>query len=294
MTELGLGTAQFGMAYGVSNSVGCISAAHVAVILDRASAAGVRVLDTAAEYGRSEAVLGEVLPAGHGFRIVTKTPHFPIGLDARAIAARAVQGLETSLERLKQTSIYGLLVHDAKALAGENGEALWNTLEHLRRQGLIRKVGVSAYTGDEIDLIFARFTPDLVQVPLSVLDQRLLESGHLARLKAQGVEIHVRSVFLQGLLLMPASERHVYFRQFDRELAVYEAFLAQKELSALRCALAFIHSVPEVDAALIGVTSPEELQECVDALRSTPHQMDFAGLACRKPGLLNPSLWDLN
>jgi aryl-alcohol dehydrogenase-like predicted oxidoreductase len=294
MTELGLGTAQFGMAYGVSNAAGCVPPEGVAAILAAACEAGVRVIDTAAQYGHSEHALGAAFPARHSFRIVTKSPLIDSRACGRERAQTATRGLETSLERLGQSGVYGLLVHDVKALAGADGDALWAALDALRAQGLVQRIGVSAYTGEDIDLVLSRYAPDLVQVPVSVLDQRLIESGHLARLKAHWIEVHARSVFLQGLLVMPPGERHGYFRRFERELAAFERFRVERGFSAVRVALGFLAAVPEVDVALVGVTTPAELRECVEALTASGPAAEFATLACRAPGLLNPSLWELD
>jgi aryl-alcohol dehydrogenase-like predicted oxidoreductase len=204
--QLGLGTVQFGGDYGVSNPGGRTPPDEVARILALAEREDIGLLDTAALYGDSEAVLGGALRRGHKFRIVSKTLKFDAARISQADASALRAGFENSLRRLRQDRLYGLLVHAAADLLRPGGELLWAALNELKREGLVEKIGVSVYTGEDIEAILLRFRPDLVQLPLSVLDQRLIAGGQLARLKAQAVEIHARSIFLQGLLLMEDAE----------------------------------------------------------------------------------------
>ena len=189
--KLGLGTVQFGQAYGVSNSRGHVPPGEAAAILALARDAGITTLDTAANYGEAEKVLA-ALDTG-SFRIVTKTIGLGQGLDA--VIARARQ----SAQALKADT---LLVHAAGDLLGPDGDALWKALLELREQGVFRKIGISAYVADDPAALAQRFRPDVMQIPFSLLDQRLLADGSLARLKNLGVEIHARSLFLQGLLFL--------------------------------------------------------------------------------------------
>jgi aryl-alcohol dehydrogenase-like predicted oxidoreductase len=195
--KLGLGTVQFGQAYGVSNRMGQVSSDDVRTILDRAAAAGIRVLDTAANYGEAETVL-----AGQNtqsFRIVTKTASAKNGIDA--VIARARQ---SALALGADT----LLVHAAADL---QDEALWPALQKLKSDGVFARIGISAYASDDPAALAARFKPDVMQLAISMLDQRLIRDGTLAQLKDLNVEVHARSIFLQGLLFLdtlPQKLRH--------------------------------------------------------------------------------------
>lgn len=292
--RIGLGTAQFGMPYGISNTSGRPAIAAVAAVLARAADRGIRVVDTAAQYGESEKVLGEAFPGTHRFAIVTKTARFEAGSSGAAKADTVARGLMGSLERLGQPSVYGLLVHDGDELLGPHGNAIWGAMEKLRSDGFVQKIGMTTYTGEDIDTVLERFRPTLIQLPLNLLDQRLIESGHLAKLKRHGVEIHARSIFLQGLLLMRPDERHAYFRQFGEPLARYHAFLERHGLTPVRAAVAFLRSVNEVDVGLVGVTSVEQLEEILEAFEAPLPEVPFATLACSEPALLNPYLWQVH
>jgi aryl-alcohol dehydrogenase-like predicted oxidoreductase len=273
--KLGLGTVQFGQAYGVSNTNGQVSRAEAAAILARANAAGVTVLDTAAAYGEAEAVLAalDISP----FRIVTKT--LPIKNGLEAVIARA----RRSAQMLKADT---LLVHAAGDL---EDEALWPALQALKDEGIFGRIGISIYVTENPVELAARFKPDVMQIPFSLLDQRMLQNGSLTRLKAMGVEVHARSVFLQGLLFLetlPDKLRHAAPR-----LAAIRRTIAGGGSTPLAAALGFVLSRPEIDIALVGVTTAVELDEIMTAAAAPLPALDWPSLALEDEQVLTPSLW---
>lgn len=277
--KLGLGTVQFGQAYGVSNSRGQVHGAEVSAILNRAAQAGIRVLDTAANYGVAEDVLGGLDLSR--FRVVSKTTGLSHGLDM--VLARVRRSAAT-LGRFDT-----LLVHFAKDLLGDNGLQFWAALQGLRDEGLFSRLGIVAYVAEDPVILAQRFQPQVMQVPFSVLDQRLLKSGALARLKDFGVEIHARSVFLQGLLfldVLPEKLRHAAL-----ELAVVKATITASGTTPLAAALGFVLSRPEIDVALVGVTSLGELEEILAASALPLPALDWSALALNDEVVLTPSLW---
>lgn len=289
--RLGIGTAQFGMDYGVSNTGGKTLPDEVDRILRIAAEAGVRDLDTAAVYGESETVLGERLPVGHGFRIVTKTSpdYYPAGRECASME----QALDASLARLRQNKVYGLLVHRAPDLLGEEGESRYEKLSALKEDGKVEKIGVSVYSGEEIDALTERFRLDLIQVPISVLDQRLLASGRLARLVAAGIEVHARSVFLQGLLLMPLERIPAYFEPIKPLLTRYHRTVREQGFSLLEAALGFVKRLTEVNVLVVGASTARQLQACISAYRYAK-PFDGASFACFDPEMVNPSRWPVS
>lgn len=276
--KLGLGTVQFGQAYGISNTRGQVPATEAAAILSHAAKAGVRLLDTAANYGEAESVLGSLDTAA--FRIVTKT----IGLK---------HGLDSVLDRARQSAIClkadTILVHAASDLAGEEGKALWSALEKMRGDGVFRRIGISAYVADDPVQLAVRYAPDVVQLPFSLLDQRLLSDGALARLREMNVEIHARSLFLQGLLFLDQVPEKL--RQAATHLAWLRAELRNAGTTPLAAALGFALSRPEIGYGLVGVTSLRELEEIIAALSTPLPALDWARFALKDEVALTPSLW---
>ncbi len=290
--RLGLGTAQFGMRYGVSNTNGTPSLDEVGAILEFAAAHGVNIIDTAPAYGTSEEVLGKCLPGNHRFNIVTKTTTHKGGTVGGQQVRQLNETFHQSLNRLRQKSIYGLLVHHADDLLCEGGKRLFDAMLLLQKKGLVEKIGVSVYTGSQIDRILDTFEIDMIQVPLNVFDQRLVRSGHLAALKRRGVEVHVRSVFLQGLLLMSPESLNPYFEHAGQRFREYSQFLEERGLTLLEGPLSYVAALPEVDAMTVGVTTLVEMRQVVNARTVRPiESADFAAVACDDEKVINPSLW---
>ena len=292
--KIGIGTAQWGGAYGVSNTQGPPSKLEIQRILSLAQGEGLKIIDTASQYGASEERLGESLPKTHSFQIVTKTSDVSRrGLTA-ADAARIQETVAQSLRRLGQESIYGLLIHHAEELISDSSGLLWKTLQSMRAQGLVQKIGVSVYTGSEIDFILDHALPDMIQLPFNVFDQRLLRSGHLAMLKQAGIEIHARSVFLQGLLLMNLRDVPDYFAPWRPSLERYHAALQRSGMNLLQGALQFVLQQPEIDCVLVGIPTHTQLSEIIQTIKSLPGKApDLDSMSILDEKLLNPSQWNL-
>lgn len=288
--RLGLGTVQFGAAYGVSNKQGKVKAAEVHKILTLARNNDISVLDTAAGYGNAEEILGKNIKDNDDFLIVTKT----VSIREKKIDLNSVslikQGFQNSIRLLGQSSIYCLMVHQSQNLLSPGGEYLFDALLELKESGLIKKIGVSVYTEQEITALLRKYAIDIVQVPINVFDQRLVHNGCLAELYKSGLEVHARSVFLQGLLLMNANEIPEYFNDHKSHHTRYLQALEESGVSPLSGALGFFSMLHEVSTVLIGVETSKQLQECIDALNIVP-KLDYSLFANKEPTLIDPRLW---
>lgn len=290
--KLGLGTAQLGLAYGISNNMGQPGREEVRRILAAAAEYGVRILDTAPEYGDSEERIGSLRPTGlPSFDIVTKTRILPSDVAEDAVPAYLTAGVKESLRRLQTDSVHGLLVHHSSDLLGSRGAVLWRCLSDLREAGLVKKIGVSVYSGAEIDSVLNRHPIDLIQVPVSVLDQRLVVSGHLQRLQERGVEVHARSVLLQGVLLMEPDELPAEVAGLRGDVQRFRDFAAAHGNSPLEAALGFVRGVDELDVAFCGVASAVQMSELVEACRANVDAGGMHVLAAQDTLLLDPSRW---
>ncbi len=275
MARLGLGTVQFGQAYGVSNSHGQVSRDTARAILARAAGAGIGLLDTAANYGEAETVLASL--DTRPFRIVTKTIGMAHGIDA------VLERTRQSAELLNADT---LLVHAAADLAHPE---LWPALLDLKAEGVFRRIGISIYVADNPTALAARFQPDVMQLPFSLLDQRLLADHTLARLRDLGVEIHARSIFLQGLLFLERLPEKLAYAA--PRLAAIKARIREAGATPLAAALGFVLSRPQIAVALVGVTSPAELEEILVAATAPLPALDWAALALDDELVLTPSRW---
>jgi len=293
--KLGLGTVQFGLDYGLSNRLGKTLPAEAGDILRVAREAGIRTLDTAWHYGDSEAVLGRLTREGDGFEIVTKAP----ALGRAGFEPRDGKELERnfflSLERLKRDRVYGFLLHNADDLAAPGGRILFEAARNLAGQGFVRKIGVSVYTQAQIEATLANYAIDLIQLPISVLDQRLLKSGTLARIKDQGVDIHARSAFLQGLIFLDPESLDPYFAPIKERLAAFHRAVERAGAGPVQAALAFLRNIPEIDRIIIGVNTAAQLRDNIqDYCRADALDLDFGAFAIQDERMVNPALWGLS
>jgi len=235
MNKLALGTVQFGLDYGIANEVGQVALEETQCILSFAKANEIDLLDTAIAYGNSEEVLGKL--AVNEFRVVTKLPSFPDYQNN--VALWVTEQVRESLARLGQKKLYGLLLHRSEDLWGSKGAQLIQALADLKNDGFVQKIGVSIYSPDELEVVFNKIKIDLVQAPLNVVDCRLQSSGWLDRLKDDGVEVHTRSAFLQGLLLMERSKIPQKFSRWSNLWDRWHEKLQDSGASPLEACLAY-------------------------------------------------------
>jgi aryl-alcohol dehydrogenase-like predicted oxidoreductase len=299
--RLGLGTVQLGLPYGATNSAGQVPQEQACRIIVRARDGGIDMLDTAVAYGESEEVLGRCLAATAGqersapaLRIVTKTPVSLKDQEPAELPELLRRAFAASCRKLDARRLYGLLVHDVEDLLAPCGAAVWNELKRLRRQGRVEKIGFSAYSSGQIAAVLERFEPDMVQLPMNAIDRRLIDSGILATLRAGGIEIHARSLFLQGVLLQSTSGVAGFFAPLARSLAVMDEVFQAAGASRLAGLLAVIWQTGLVDRLIVGVTSCAELDEILAAARAAERLpwLELPGdVFIRDERLLNPSMW---
>lgn len=287
-SRLALGTVQFGQHYGVANRGLRVDRAEAAGILADALASGMDTLDTAVGYGDSEQRLGEI--GVKRWHVISKLPAVPDRCtDVVAWVQDVVAG---SLQHLGIERLRGMLLHRPAELVGARGAELWGALEVLKAQKRVEKIGVSVYDPEELDALApcARF--DIVQAPFSIVDRRLSSSGWLTRLHQAGTEVHVRSVFLQGLLLMDPRDRPVAFDRWRSLWDTWERWLDAQSLTALQACVGFALSLPEINRVIVGVDSGQQLRQIVSC-EATPGLKPPPELASDDPLLINPSRWIL-
>lgn len=255
--KLAIGTAQFGLDYGISNTYGQTSSAEVTKILQLAHQSGIKTLDTAWGYGSSEEVLGETIPDKKAFQIISKFP----AVDSGRSVSHYVQ---QSLARLGIKSFYGYLAHTADVL--KQNKSVWNELQQLKKQGLVSKIGYSLYSPEELkELLSLNMIPDLVQVPYNVLDRRF--ESYFEMLREKGIEIHTRSAFLQGLFFTDPENLPEFFDSIKSELQqIKNKFSSVIELSG--SLLYFCASHPAVSKVVVGVNTAAQLVQNLDSLRN--------------------------
>lgn len=291
--KLALGTVQFGMDYGVSNHSGKIHINDVRYIVNKAISSGVCLFDTAPSYGESEYALGKCLPLNQG-QIVTKTPHIDCDEISQNYLEAVRSTFENSLVNLNRDSVYTLMVHNPHDLKKNGVEKLFQFLLGLREQKLIQKIGVSLYEPDDIDLVVDNFPVDVVQVPINILDQRLC-GDKLGKCMNRKVEVHARSVFLQGLLLSDVDNLPNKFVQFKRAFDRINEVAQKSDISLLEMALAYVSQLSAVKHMIVGVAGISQLDQIFLALESLRQKeldmIKWDELKSNNELLISPNNW---
>ncbi len=286
MTVLSLGTAQWGVRYGLTNTRGELSDADVADIVETALSLGIASVDTHRtpnpEHGYGRA-LSRLRPWAGRFDITTKV------FGGSSADLPVIGQIEATLTELDVPMVHACLVHDWSALSDAEAAAVAAGLRQAHEQGLVGAVGVSAYEEEELQRA-ERMFDDLgcVQVPCSVLDQRLTASDVAERLRTNGVETQVRSIFLQGLLLDPEARSPLATHP---DVLAFHAYCATHSLDPLAACLAFVRDFPWADVVVVGVTSADELRQIHDGWITASTDWDWSTLASADVDLVDPRRW---
>lgn len=281
-----MGTVQFGLPYGIANAGGQVGESQVEEMLDFARSANIDTLDTAAAYGSAEQLLGSL--GVDDFRVVTKIPTLPKNLSS--VANWICETVETSIERLRLSRLHGLLLHDADDLAGPHGGEIVDSLMSLKAKGLVDSIGVSIYRPSQLTVVMSLVTPDLVQAPMNVFDRRLATTGWLDRLCSAGTKVHIRSAFLQGLLLMPPNKLPLRFAPWLDRLQSWHSWVRECGVSPTAACLAHVMSFPGIDRVVVGCDSCEQLREIVRDASAKPVVAPIE-METEDEQLTNPATW---
>jgi len=291
LSHLGLGTAQFGAVYGINNKGRMVSDADMNRILCMARDKGIKTIDTAVAYGQAEQRLGQHDLSS--FDVVTKIMA-PETLEA-ATQFNPENMINTSLDRLGLSQLDAVLVHNAEQIPLDILSRVISKLDLLVEKGLCRKTGVSLYDPAKLSALFPEYVPRLVQVPFNVFDQRLTD-GNLQQLcQMKDVEIHVRSIFLQGLLLMEKKSVPDYFQPWAGQFAGWRDHLASHGLSSVEGIMGFVnmHKDKTVSRFIIGAETPEQFEMMI-AAAETPALAYSGYMRCDDLGLIDPTRWKLS
>lgn len=274
-SKIVLGTVQFGCQYGI-NSAGRPNDNEVRGILQKAAEAGIAKLDTSSAYGDSESVLGACIPADANFRIISKYPKSDVPVREMFLG---------SLERLKVKRLYGYLLHHFEVY--RNNHAVWDEFVKLKQEGLVEKIGFSLYTPDELELLLQNDVPiDLLQVPYNIFDRQF--EPYFPILKERGVEIHVRSTFLQGLFFMNREALPEKLQPIKPYLLQLDDYAQSMKMSVAEVALNHNLQNPAIDGVLIGVDNQSQLMTNLQSIREERVALD---IQIQEKQLLNPVNW---
>ncbi len=281
--KITLGTVQFGLQYGISNQRGVPSDSELISIFSIAKELGVQQLDTAKTYGNAEKRIGEF--SKNQFRIISKFPNVKSNIELEI-------ALSDSLEQLQTESVYGYLAHNADILI-EN-PVLWEVLLKIKKTGKIKKIGYSLYLPEQLEkLLELNFIPDLVQLPYSILDRKF--DKQLKILRELGTEIHVRSVFLQGLYFMNPSQLPGRLKPMRSALEELNQICNENNVSVGEVALNYVASNPNIDQLVIGIETADQLKENISLIVKWKQKKELfskiESINIKDKSYLNPLNW---
>jgi len=277
-TKLCLGTAQFGMHYGVTNQMGRLKDNQIDLIIESALNNNIFYFDTANAYGNSEIILGNKLINNQNIKFITKFNSGVKNSFTEEDINKLENNFEKTLKRLKTNNIDSFLMHDPNDMKKNNNHLLINWLHRLKSQGKINRVGVSIYEESDLESIPLNEI-EVIQMPISIYDQRLLKDSFINKLLEKNISIHIRSIFLQGLLLQVSKKwpKHIN-KSFLNHHIFYEKELLSKNVSLMDAAISFIKGLNFAELVLFGVTSISEftaIYESWNCKKSIINKLDF-------------------
>lgn len=283
--RLALGSVQFGLPYGIAGRDSPVEEPEIEAILESAARHGIRCVDTAPGYGRIESKLAR-LSGDADFDFVSKIPAIPSDLSPSAACDFVKQSAARSMERLG-SRLKTLLFHHGPDLLESFGEEAWRALEETAR-GTGVTCGVSCYSPVDLAEIRARFPVSVAQIPGNAFDQRLRGAVGI-----KGVELHIRSVFLQGLLLMPVNLARARLPVATAAFEAWDLWCRAHDLDRLVASLGVVKSLPQVGFCVVGVDSLAQFEEITAAWDRAP-RIEAGILAVSDPEVIDPRRWKRN
>jgi aryl-alcohol dehydrogenase-like predicted oxidoreductase len=281
-----LGTANFGQKYGLAGKI-IKSDKKIQKIIKFASNSKIQLIDTSDNYGSSETLLGN--NNLKSFKIITKLKFSDKEKKNDNLESIIFKKIEKSLFKLNIKKLYAILLHESKDLKGSKKNLIIKVLKKLKKRKLVSKIGVSIYDPKELDFIWPFWKPDIIQCPFNILDRRINESGWLNRLKKNKTEVHVRSIFLQGLLLKDSRSLPKKFKKWNHIFKEWTKYCHDKNISKLQVCINFIKSFKKISYAVIGFEDTTQLKKIVKYFNNNKGK--YPSLTCSDTRLINPHLW---
>ncbi|WP_243297587.1 aldo/keto reductase [Bacillus litorisediminis] len=265
-SKLILGTAQLGSMYGIGNKTGKPTKQQALEIIRFAFARGIKTLDTAPGYGDSESIIGEFLNEQRKIQqnlpaIITKIPSVNLSssYSSECIDILIEKSIHTSLNQLNIETIDVCLLHHPKDMISYKGQVVSSVLR-LKNEGVIKKIGVSVYTPEEVKMAVSLGCFDVIQVPINIMDHRLLHSGLLHDLYKSKIDIYARSIYLQGLLFLDPDDLPPYLQCAKKPLENLRELSSQTGLSVSELSMLFVRDIPEIKKMVIGCETKSQLK----------------------------------
>ena len=281
-----LGSANFDQIYGIKKNF--IKKSEIKKLFDLALKNKIKTIDTSPLYNKSEKIIG--LLNNNRFKIISKIPKPPKNIKRENIRKWLKQKVMISLKNLRIKKFECLLLHNANSLLYKNGDEIYKGIRNMKISGFTNKIGVSIYDFNVLDKILKKFKFNLIQAPFNILDQRLVEKGWLKKLKKRKIEVHARSIFLQGILLLKHNQLPKKLIKLSKKLIVWENWLKKNKFSSLQVCLSFVLNQHQLDGIVVGYSNINQLNQILK-LKQIKNNFSLPNLNIKDKKLIDPREW---
>ena len=291
--KIGIGTAQLGMKYGVTNNSKKLDLDNFKKILSLSLKNNISIIDTANSYGDSIKKIGYTISQNkfrNKFKIISKVSDLR-KVKKSNIYSHIFDNISFSSKKMKVKSLEGILIHDIKDLESKKSTEIFNSFIKLKKKKLVKKIGFSAYKISDVLKYIKKYNFDFIQFPLNVFDQRILDKKIQKKLRFFKIELHVRSIFLQGLLLLSKKELPNNFRN-RHIIKRWHKFLNDNSLDAITTCINFIKHNNIYSKVIIGFHDYQQFEDVVKNFSIKKNiNLNFKKLAIKDESIINPSNW---
>lgn len=264
MAELCLGTVQFGMKYGINNTMGQPSRNECFHMLDVAIDRGIGVIDTAEAYGEAEEILGNYFKKrknANRVKVISKLRPNLLDPEEKNVKQIIVNELEQSLKTLSVERLDGFLLHTPEYIYNDR---VIEALRFLKEKKLVSNIGISIYEMKDGFEAINTGVIDYIQLPFSVLDQRALKENFFEQAQNAGITLFTRSAFLQGLFMMEFERIPLKIKDAIPYLKIFNELILKYGIDKISALLHFVKSIKEINYLVFGVDNVGELEENID------------------------------
>jgi len=281
-----LGSANFEQRYGIKRNF--IKKNEIKKLFNLALKNKIKTIDTSPLYNKSEKIIGML--NNNRFKIISKIPKLPKNIKKKNIKKWLKHSVMVSLKNLKIKKFECLLLHNANSLLDKNGSEIYESIKNMKTNGFTNKIGISIYDFDILDKILNKFKFNLIQASLNILDQRLIETGWLKKLKKRKVEVHVRSIFLQGILLLRHKQLPKKLIKLNKSWTIWENWLKKNRFNSLQVCLSFIFNQSQLDGIVVGLDNKNQLNQILK-IKKIKNKFLIPNLNIKNRKLIDPRKW---
>lgn len=287
--QLVIGTANFGNKYGIDNFQANFFS--ISKMFNFMNTNKINFLDTALDYKNCDSVLGKIKL--NKFNVITKIGKIP--KKNKEIEKWIFKKVLLSKKKLRISQFYGILIHNSEMILGSNGQVLYESLKKLKNLKITKKIGFSSYDTKITKKILNVYKFDIIQLPVNYLDRRFLEKKFISLVKKKKLEIHARSIFLQGTLLKNYKLLPSYLRKWKKVWENFEKLTLNNGVSKFQMCMLFMQNLIKrgiINKIIIGLNNEQQLREIINFVNAKKRiNIDFKQINSSK-NLIDPRRWN--